>query len=60
MPHISSKLAPGRPAAQKQRLAAHLVQDMTEIAGAEVFVAMEAVPPADWTGRGYKPEIRPR
>jgi 4-oxalocrotonate tautomerase len=63
MPHINIKLAPGRTEEQKQRLAAQIVKDLLDIAGAEeaeVSVAIEEVQPADWMERVHKPEILPQ
>lgn len=62
MPHVSIKLYPGRSEEQKNRLTEQIVKDVMSIANCKeesVSVAIEEVPPAEWTEKVYKPEILP-
>ena len=60
MPHVIVKLWPGKPEAQKRRLAERIAQAVMEVLdyGEEsVSVAMEEVEARDWAERVYKPDI---
>jgi 4-oxalocrotonate tautomerase len=60
MPHVIVKMYPGRSEQQKTQLAEAIVKDVIAIAkvGDEaVSVAIEEVPPSDWTEKVYKPDI---
>ncbi|WP_210358363.1 tautomerase family protein [Sphingomonas beigongshangi] len=63
MPHVIVKLWPGKTEDQKRRLAATIVQGVTNSLGYNedaVSVAFEEVPPAQWNARVYKPDIKAR
>ena len=61
MPHIIVKMYPGRTEQQKQQLAEAIVKDVVAFAGvgeSSVSVAIEEIPPAEWTEKVYKPDIQ--
>ena len=61
MPHVIVKLWPGKPEAQKARLAEKIAQDVMEILGSgeeSVSVAMEEVKSSDWAKQVYQPDIK--
>jgi 4-oxalocrotonate tautomerase len=61
MPHVIVKMYPGRSEQQKRQLAEAIVKDVVAIAGGSedsVSVAIEEVPPAEWTEKVYKPDIQ--
>jgi 4-oxalocrotonate tautomerase len=61
MPHVIVKMYPGRSEEQKRRLADAIVKDVVAIAGgaeSSVSVAIEEIPPAEWTEKVYKPDIQ--
>lgn len=60
MPHIIIKLYPGRTEEQKQNLTEAITKDVVSIAECEeksVSVAIEEIPPNEWTEKVYKAEI---
>jgi 4-oxalocrotonate tautomerase len=62
MPHVVVKLKAGRSDELKQRLADQIAQAIVSVLGsseASVSVAMEDVPPDEWTARVYEREIAP-
>ncbi len=61
MPHVIVKMYPGRSEEQKRRLAEAIVKDVVAIAQVgedSVSVAIEEIPPGEWTERVYKPDIQ--
>lgn len=61
MPHVIIKMYPGRSEQQKRQLAEAIVKDIVAIAGGSegsVSVAIEEIPPAEWTEKVYKPDIQ--
>lgn len=62
MPHVVVKMKAGRPEELKQRLADQIAQTIASVLGSpnsSISVAMEDVPPDDWTSRVYDAEILP-
>jgi 4-oxalocrotonate tautomerase len=60
MPHIVVKMAAGRTAEQKQKLADALAQTLTKVLGCgddAVSVGVEDVATGDWFTKVYDPEI---
>jgi 4-oxalocrotonate tautomerase len=60
MPHIIIKMFPGRSEEQKRKLVDSIAADIADIAGYEsksISIAVEEVPPEEWTERVYKPAI---
>lgn len=61
MPHVIVKLWPGKPEAQKARLAEKIAQDVMEVLdyGEEsVSVAMEEIKSSDWARQVFEPDIK--
>ena len=61
MPHVIVKLWPGKSDEQKARLSQAITRDVMEILNYgedPVSIAIEEVPPGDWTEQVYKPDIR--
>jgi len=61
MPHIIVKMYPGRTEQQKKQLTEAIVKDVVAVAGvgeSSVSVAIEEIPPAEWTEKVYKPDIQ--
>lgn len=61
MPHVIVKLWPGKPEAQKARLAEKIAQDVMEVLdyGEEsVSVAMEEIKSSDWATQVFEPHIK--
>lgn len=61
MPHVIVKLWPGKPEAQKARLAEKIAQDVMEVFdyGEEsVSVAMEEIKSSDWARQVFEPDIK--
>lgn len=62
MPHVVVKMKAGRTEEMKQRLADQIAKDVVQILGTKetsVSVAIEDVPPDEWTSRVYDAEIAP-
>ncbi len=60
MPHVIVKMYPGRSEQQKRQLAEAIVKDVVAVAQVgenSVSVAIEEIPPAEWTEKVYKPDI---
>ncbi|MBP6864354.1 MAG: tautomerase family protein [Candidatus Didemnitutus sp.] len=60
MPHIIVKLWPGKSEAQKRDLADRITADVMHVLGygeESVSVALEEIPPGDWAGKVYRPDI---
>lgn len=61
MPHVIVKLWPGKPEAQKARLAEKIAEDVMEILdyGQEsVSVGIEEIKSHDWAKQVYQPDIK--
>lgn len=61
MPHIIVQLATGKTEQQKTQLVDAIVEDAVSILGIEekaLSVAIEEIPPQDWTEKVYLSEIR--
>lgn len=61
MPHVIVKLWPGKPEAQKARLAEKIAQDVMEVLdyGEEsVSVAVEEIKSSDWARQVFEPDIK--
>ena len=61
MPHVIVKMYPGRSEEQKRRLTEAIVKDVmatTQSNENSVSVAIEEIPPAEWTEKVYKPDIQ--
>jgi 4-oxalocrotonate tautomerase len=61
MPHIIVKIYPGRTEQQKKQLTDAIVKDVVAFAGVDessVSVAIEEIPPAEWTEKVYTPDIQ--
>ncbi len=60
MPHIIVKMYPGRTEQQKRQLADAIVKNVVafaQVGESSVSVAIEEIPPAEWTEKVYKPDI---
>jgi len=60
MPHVIVKLYSGRSEQQKTALAAALTRAVVDTLGSaeeSVSVAIEDIPPRDWTEQVYEPDI---
>jgi 4-oxalocrotonate tautomerase len=60
MPHIIVKLAPGKTAQQKARLASALTADVVRVLNYgedAVSVAIEEIDPREWAEKVYQPDI---
>jgi 4-oxalocrotonate tautomerase len=60
MPHVIVKMYPGRSEHQKTQLVEAIVKDVmafAKVGDDAVSVAIEEVPPGDWTEKVYKPDI---
>jgi len=61
MPHVIVKLWPGKPEAQKARLAETIAKDVMEVLDygkGAVSVAMEEIKSSDWAKQVYQPDIK--
>ena len=60
VPHVIVKLWPGKSESQKTRLAAAIVNDVTQVLGygeESVSVALEEISARDWAEKVYAPDI---
>ena len=62
MPHVLIKTVPGKSDDQKRQLAEAITRDIQQILHydeAEVSIAIQEVPKADWAESVYRHDIRP-